>query len=213
MGCDIHGRLQYRYGPEGAYMDAGEIERDRNYNVFAMLAGVRNGRGFAGVKTHEPLVPISAPRGLPGDIKLAEDDDTAIVLHEWRGDEQVEVRYWLGDHSHSWLTLPEIVGWDGWDKQLAMTGILDAAEFQRIERDGGSPKEWCGWISGRDVVVVGADEARASVEHTHVQYEWQVPFTTYAKTFRAWVDYLNIKHGWLLERDPAAVRIVFGFDS
>ena len=63
------------------------------------------------------------------------------------------------------------------------------------------------------MVVVSADEARAGVEHTHVQYEWQVPFTHSTKTFRAWVDYLNIKHGWLLERDPAAVRIVFGFDS
>lgn len=213
MGTDIHGRLQRRWNAESEYHDVGEIERDRNYRVFAMLAGVRNGFGFAGVKTHEPLEPISAPRGLPDDLRLCEDDQTSIAVPTWIGDESVEVRHWLGYHSYSWLTLSEILSWDGWGKTLHMTGILDADEFQRVETEGCAPRSWCGAISGRDTVTVTAEQARAGAKHTNVQYEWEVPFAEYVKTFRAWIDYINAKYGYMLERDPGAIRLVFGFDS
>lgn len=46
MGTDIHGRIQRRYN-DGRYEDIGEIEGDRNYTVFAILAGVRNGSGLS----------------------------------------------------------------------------------------------------------------------------------------------------------------------
>lgn len=211
MGTDIHGRLQRRYYPEAPYTDEGPIEDDRNYRVFAMLAGVRNGVGFAGVKTHEPLVPISEPRGLPADLELVDGD--SIKLAVWQGDESIEITEWIGDHSHSWLTLTEIDNWEGWSKSLAMTGIIDKNEYERIRREGGNPKSWCGWISGGRVKIVSADDAADGAEFTHVQWEWQVPFTEYTATFRAWIDYLLKKYGWLLDSDPEAVRIVFGFDS
>jgi len=217
MGTDIHGRIQFRYAEDAKYKDVGEIERDRNYNVFAMLAGVRNGVGFAGVKTHEPLVPISEPRGLPDDLETLPDDDTAIAIYSYdfvdAEEEQVRGRYWLGDHSHSWLTLTEINAWDGWGKRLACTGILEAAEFKRIEAEGGEPREWSGGCWGPSVVIVPAEEARAGKPHTHVRHEWTVPFVQYAGVFKAWLDYMTLKHGWLLKKDPDSVRIVFGFDS
>jgi len=203
MGTDIHGRLQYRYSKDSKYVDGGVIEDDRNYRVFAMLAGVRTGRGFAGV-------PISEPRGIPSDCNADGED---LQLSVYRGDDLVSEPYWLGDHSHSWLTLTEILEWPGWDKPLDRTGVLDADEFKRIEASGGTPESWCGGISGGGVTVVSATDARRGVPHTHVQYDLTVPFSESVKTFRAWVDYIHLKHGWLLKNDPEAVRIVFGFDS
>ena len=47
----------YNYEPYG----------DRNYNLFAILANVRNGTAFAGCKTGEGFNPISNPKGVPSD--------------------------------------------------------------------------------------------------------------------------------------------------
>jgi hypothetical protein len=212
MGTDIHGRLQYRYRPDSPYIDAGAMEDDRNYRVFAMLAGVRNGFGFAGIETHTPLQPISEPRGLPADAEI-EDGDSIIVMADGGGEEDIRTRHWLGDHSHSWLTLREILDWNGWDSSLDMRGVVSRQEFERIEREGGSPNSWSGGVWGGTTTIVSPEEARAGVDYTDVNFLWQEPFRNYAQTFRLWVDYLERKYGWLLESDPAAVRIVFGFDS
>ena len=40
---------------------------DRNYDLFAMLANLRNGVGFAGRRRGEVLDPIDEPRGIPED--------------------------------------------------------------------------------------------------------------------------------------------------
>lgn len=212
MGTDIHGRIQRRWSENEKYHDVGPIEDDRNYRVFAMLAGVRNGYGFAGVKTHEPLVPISEPRGLPVDLDLTDDGDS-VTYYVWKDDEQVPVNEWLGDHSRSWATLKEVAEWDGWNKPLVMEGIIERAEYDRIRREGGTPNGWSGGILGGGVKIVSSDDAAKGGDFTHVNWVWQVPFVEYAKTFRAWVDYMLAKYGYMLEKDPAAVRIVFGFDS
>ena len=49
--------------------------------VFAALADVRNGYGFAGVPTHEAIKPISEARGLPEDrtTSYGEDADGEFV--------------------------------------------------------------------------------------------------------------------------------------
>lgn len=67
MGCDIHGVFQRRDGNE--WVDIATIwDEQRHYQLFAALAGVRNGYGFAGVPTGEWVKPISSPRGLPKDF-------------------------------------------------------------------------------------------------------------------------------------------------
>jgi hypothetical protein len=194
MGTDIHGRIQARWGKDQPYEDEGPIEDGRNYRVFAMLAGVRNGFGFAGVETHEPLTPISEPRGLPEGVEESDD-------------------IWFGDHSFSWLTLTEILAWDGWEKTLANRGVVEAEEYAAMKREGRGPKAWSGGVFGGSTVVVGHKLADAGEPHTHVAIEWECPFVDYATVYRKWFDYLEAKYGWRLEDDPAAVRIVFGFDS
>lgn len=216
MGTDIHGRVQIRWDKDQPYRDAGEIERERNYMAFAILAGVRNWYGFAGCKTHEPLEPIDEPRGLPADFADGVQDgyidvyDYAFTTKE--GD-KIKGEYFMGDHSFSWLTLREINEWSGWDKRAQMSGILEASEFTRVETTGDTPREWSGGVWGNGVVIVSADEARAGKEHTHVRHEWSVPVDHYVRPYKAWFDYLTEKHSWLLDTDPDAVRIVFGFDS
>lgn len=74
----------------------------RNYDVFAILAGVRNGRGFAGIKTGDGFIPIAEPKGLPKDM-------SALVQRE-------SERWGLDGHSHSHLTLKELQDYD-WDQE------------------------------------------------------------------------------------------------
>lgn len=67
MGTDIHGVFQRHNG--AAWEDiASKYQQNRHYQLFAALAGVRNGVGFAGVPTGEAIKPIAEPRGLPADF-------------------------------------------------------------------------------------------------------------------------------------------------
>lgn len=125
MGCDIHLNAEIRrerwltipdpirkcwcrraperqaqaQGSCGACEGKGLVRQEwyagRHYTLFAVLADVRNG----GV-----LSPIVSPRGLPKDVCKRSH-------HAIHG----------GDHSHSWLTLEEIVDWPGWDAQQLET--------------------------------------------------------------------------------------------
>ena len=209
MGTDIHGRLQFRYSKDSPYQDGGAIEDGRNYRVFAMLAGVRNGFGFAGVETHVPLEPISEPRGLPEHLGIKDTNyETSPITTTYFSEDE------FGDHSFSWVTLSELINWPGWTMTLERRGIVEAAEWARMQAAGDNvPQAWCGGITGRDVVIVTPEQAQAGAKYTHVEYRWGEPFAHACPTFKAWVDYLKLKYSWLLESDPAAVRLVFGFDS
>lgn len=150
MGCDIHLYAEKRVN--GVWVTADEwrevpkweeahMERinsfygDRNYDLFAILADVRNGHGFAGVKTGEGFVPISDPRGIPEDCSP-----------EYRR----EVESWGGDgHSHSWVTLEDIFRYD-WTQTTQKQGWVNFENWARWKVYG-SPREWSGAISGRSV--------------------------------------------------------------
>ncbi|WP_216324580.1 hypothetical protein [Deinococcus aestuarii] len=72
----------------------------RNSALFATLADVRNGVGFAGVRTGTGYRPISPPRGLPGDV--------SAEVRRAGGDED-GTRL---DYGHSWITLRELLEYD-----------------------------------------------------------------------------------------------------
>jgi len=102
MGCDIHGRVQYRYSPESSWFDGGPIENGRNYTLFSVLAGVR---------AYDDI-SISDPRGYPDDFVVDDNDDIEL------GYDDEKHKYWMGDHSHSWLMVDEIVNWPRWDESI-----------------------------------------------------------------------------------------------
>ena len=99
MGTDIHGGfIKVVKDENGDVVSKQPIKTnwnfDRNYTLFAILAGVRNGYGFAGCYRHEPLQPIAEGRGLPEFISVVE-----------------EFGCWLGEHSYTYMTVNEILEW------------------------------------------------------------------------------------------------------
>jgi hypothetical protein len=156
MGTDIHPLVQVRVDdrwvnhewPDGSTRYRWDLTEEsplasrafmglnaRNYSLFAILAGVRNGFGFAGTRWGEPVEPIAPERGLPEDyshVDVYGDDD--------------ELENWLGDHSYTWMTLKEVLDWPGWNSPMKKCGMVK----KDVERDAvGRPTEWCGGVSGQ----------------------------------------------------------------
>lgn len=207
MGCDIHAVFQAKT-PEGWKDVPSTWDQDRHYFLFSWLAGVRNGHGFAGVPTYTPVKPIAEPRGLPEDFDH-DDTDHPTTLDaicprraEYMDDEEkAKPCVWMGDHSHSWLTLDEILSTPTPDR-VWRTGIVPRAFFDAW--DGHTPpEEWSGGISGGGVVVA---ESPLEVEErtTHVRIYWLQPGDSLAY-FTDEVKRIKAEHG--------DARLVFGFDS
>lgn len=109
--------------------------KHRNYDLFAMLANVRNGYGFAGCDTGNGFIPIDMPRGLPEDVSpeiKAESDS-------WDVD----------GHSHSHFTIQELLDYD-WDMVAVHRGIVSMADYL-IYIGNGQPYSWCGGVSGPNI--------------------------------------------------------------
>jgi len=173
MGCDIHLIVEKRNAngqwervlppekvrdpwlveqaaknPDGYYKQRSEVTwfNDRNYNLFAILANVRNSFDF---------VPISEPRGLPDDLghdgrRLAglESKDVldASVVGEDDDDDDNDI--WLGDHSFSWLTVKELLDYD-WSREVQEGGWVDPWNYELWRRRrNGRPDSWSGGVSG-----------------------------------------------------------------
>lgn len=111
----------------------------RNYDLFAILADVRNGRGFAGVKTGEGFEPIADPRGVPEDAH----PETAEFMDS----------YGCDGHSHSWYTLAQLRAYD-WDGQSTeRCGVVSAEVYERLKATGETPGSWSGGISGAGITT------------------------------------------------------------
>jgi hypothetical protein len=242
MGCDIHlyvekrdalGQWQsadnWELNPyyENDNSESGEPEyiipydnhfyNGRNYNLFAILANVRNGHGFAGVKTGEGFNPIAPPRGLPHDItKRVQSDATA---------------YGEDGHSHSWLTLHELLTYD-WTQSSEIYGWLHAVEFEQWDgywRDRGeSPQSYSADVFGGLVEKVDELTMRKKIAelrkstpeqeftnalaelHLYTQVTWKQYYYQVAKKFLGETIPRLLK---LSEGDFESVRIVFWFDN
>jgi hypothetical protein len=213
MGTDITAYAEFciphelRWRPirtkEGNLEDFGF---DRNYDAFAIMANVRNGRGFAGAKTGEEMPPISEPRGFPIDassvITAAYDD--------------------VGYHDHSHLTLQEILDYD-WLAEDTKTGVIPIDEWQRWKSwnkgRGVSPTRYFGAIHGSRIRVVEAAEAqllfdlKADLAGVHVRDEWKVPRFRAARALWGELVPRLIGSARRLGVPPTHIRAVFFFDS
>ncbi len=127
----------------------------RNYNLFAILADVRNGRGFAGIKTGDGFNPIAPPRGLPDDVS----PEVKAESDSWSCD----------GHSHSHFTLREILDYD-WNQKTMLSGWVDH-EGWMAWKNWGQPREWSGYISGGKVRHV-----TEAVRATRIQgrHDWRL---------------------------------------
>lgn len=158
MGCDIHFYVEKRidgrwvtgdtWTPD-KYSDtpgalclehSNRLYSERHYDLFSILADVRNGRGFAGVETGMGFVPIFPPRGVPADAC----PEYAQEVERWDGD----------GHSHSWLTLQEILQFD-WSQKSRKTGVVTPHQLLRWKTDG-APTSWSGMVSGPSIGIFDA---------------------------------------------------------
>jgi hypothetical protein len=154
MGCDIHGVVQKYDQKLGQWKTYREGYADRNYNAFAILANVRNGYGFAGVTTSSGFKFISHPRGIPPEFKyLSKDDQHPLPsTFKWNSDSwrkgtgEENKYYWMGEHSHSYVTAEELALFD-FSQTTVRTGVVTEKDFLRRKEFNikDAPREifWC----------------------------------------------------------------------
>lgn len=201
MGCDIHGVIQVNLFGYWRTIALDLASESRSYDTFAVLAGVRNGSGFAGIKTGEGWKSISEPKGLPEDFRLC--------------DEMCHLGKWLGDHSHSYLTLQEIEDWieNAGPKTYTTYGVVEYKDYIAYVKHGKCPEDWCASISGRDIVTISEQEAKIGKTGTHVRMSWERDakeclfylFEIYERLKLIRADYFGVS--------KENIRIVFGFDN
>lgn len=226
MGCDIHFYVETLVDGVWKTADSWEMEyealsvpyqkafySDRNYDLFAIFADVRNGFGFAGTPTGRGFVPISAPRGIPADC-----------CQEYRD----AVAHWNGDgHSHSFLLVSEFQSYD-WTQTTVKSGWVTRSQYARFKING-EPNSWCGMISGMSVQHISnskmealdqkngkynpwaqfhAKEDGLIANKEYTQIEWEVSYHHAAKGFLA----ETLPRLWRLGA-PDKVRCLFFFDN
>ena len=205
MGTDIHGVLQAKIG--GEWKDiANPFSEDRHYMLFAWLGNVRNGFGFAGSPTHEPLEPLSDCRGFPEDFEVNGEEhpiDNIDVMAEWSRnyvEEGKPLEVWMGDHSFSWVSSKEVL--EAELPSVIRHGIISKEQY--LEWDGVSqPNSWSGGISGSNINVDNPGSITGST--THVAIKWRVSVKDELGYF---IEEIKKQHD-----EYGEVRYVFGFDS
>lgn len=235
MGCDIHAVLETKvdgkwklvgetsiteYPGEDPYVNMPCFYSGRSYALFAVLADVRNGYGFAGCNTGDRIEPIADPRGVPDDAS----DEYKTWVERWDCD----------GHSHSYHTLTDLLSYD-WTREKVTRGYLDmetyAAWAGYFEEQGEAPKGWCGDVGGPQTQKITRDEAekllapaesnigwkradfaKGKFDSVYIQCEWR---QTIAKALGSsiWIDIIvpMLKIGNEIGADN--VRMVFFFDN
>ena len=205
MGADIHYTFQKKN-----VVDEREvwetIETDdsygskfhigRHYLLFAALADVRNGFGFGGISTHEPIPYMALPKGIPDDMDIDEYGDS------------VSDNKWYGDHSYSYLSGDEILDYFKTPNITTRYGIISKNQY--LEWDGkSSPTSWSGGVSASDISIYDASNEGAGVslddDVTNVRIKWECDVNKELGYFKSIIEHLTNEHG--------EVRMVFGFDS
>lgn len=235
MGCDIHLYVEKRVDGQWRSVEEWKQEYEgeglsvpydsrfytrRNYDLFAILADVGNGFGFAGVDTGDGFRPISSPKGLPEDV--------STLLRE-------ESERWGCDgHSHSFFTVAELLAYD-WTQVVTQRGTVSAVQFEEWERMKQwhpEPKGWCGDIAGGRIVKVHEAEMRTRVKEimgdggfgpeyqarierlkvemadVYAQVQWQLPYAATCQDF--WFQTIP---RLLQVGSQEDVRVVFWFDN
>jgi hypothetical protein len=229
MGCDIHSYAEKKVNgkwemikkafPNPYYQEGKEnkIDEDgyewnpqftdqpykgRNYDLFGILADVRNGRGFAGIKTGEGFSPIAEPKGLPEDVspEIKKESDG------WNGD----------GHSHSYFTLKELQDYD-WMQTTKSYGTVTLEEYKKFKETKIPPDYYCGGVSGGSVInLTNKEMDKAIAENSFIKgYEYYTRIgweTTYKDAVGKYFFETTMENLKKIA-PPEDVRIVFWFDN
>ena len=225
MGCDIHmyyekyngenwNQIEWKEKYRDGCYDDGEKRYDwkemmednlyvgRNYNLFSILADVRNGTGFAGCHTSDGFVPITAmPRYLPDDVS----HNVGAEHFGWEADA----------HSASWFTLAELLAYNWDDKTVLLSGVVDTISYAQFKKDG-YPLEYSGGVSGGRVEEVDNMDMDAIMKNGepndgknyYTRVNWEVSYRdAVGKHFFKTLEALKGLG------EPENIRLVFWFDN
>lgn len=199
----------------------------RNYDLFAILADVRN---------HEDAKFnfISPPRGLPDDLS---PEVREIINHDHACNPEREEygeclpscpfdnEIWIGEHSISYLTVSELLGfdWDQWIQQRRGHIPLSSYQERRQRGETGEPHIYAAAVPGR---VYTEREAVALLDTGRTAGDSRdgIFSSTSEYVLVRWNQSYRDAVGphWFKVQDclaelagdfPEYVRIVFGFDS
>ena len=144
MGCDIHLIVESRTCSTWRHVDVSFYD-GRNYNLFAILADVRN------ATCGDTLTPIAPPRGVPKDASAPYCE----LVNSWQGD----------GHSHSWHSLRHLLQFD-WTQNHRSIGVMDPEQYvQWVHRrkHKSVPGSYAASISGPNLTTIREDEADAMI--------------------------------------------------
>jgi hypothetical protein len=210
VGTDIYIIPERLRDGRWEYIDVG-LDDFVDYDVFAVLADVRNGRA-AGAVTGDGYNPISTPRGFPVDISretrshfgLGPDDNPNHAL----GDGEF--------HTPTWLRLDEILDYD-WNRTTRQRGVLPESEWESYKvlgkpRDGYA----CGFLGPGRVTLTTAQmrdlkEGRLQRDPSRSYYFELWWTTTYWEGCGWFVEML--KERLSAFGSPDRIRLIIFFDS
>lgn len=175
---------------------------NRNYDVFALLAGVRNGVGFAGRYRCEPVEPCFPDRGIPSDTSLPTDGES------WLG----------GDHSFTHFTYKEAMQVP-WNHELTVHGLVAYSVWVKWKASGDAcPEMWCSHVGGTEEIseekaeiylADGVDFGGGREPYVRTYFKRR---PTASSGFRRWL--LSPEFQRVVDKNGAEnVRICVSFDS
>ena len=170
----------------------------RNYDLFAILANVRNGYGFAGCYTGEEFNPIDECKGLPDDVTKYTKD-----------------RLYSCGYGESYYTLTELEKYD-WQQQHKAYGCVEYDEYAETVAKGKMPTHWCGGVIGDSIRVIPASKFPLKRRLKKFKYyvEGEFPAETYAEAVGSFYSTtIPLLRSLIPEGGTSDdVRIVFNFD-
>lgn len=146
MGCDIHLFTEINKGEKGEEkwvnndcwkhnpyynpedpdgeepMEHVSIYNGRNYDLFGILANVRN---------YSENGCIDDPRGLPDNVSWI----TKKEADRWKGDA----------HNHSWFTLKELKDYYQKNGRMKRSGMVSPESAKLLDEGKETPNTWAGW--------------------------------------------------------------------
>lgn len=200
MGCSI--RLYAEIKKDGAWEKLGHIFKSRypgytdspyegqNYDLFALLAGVRNTM---------KIKPLSNPKGLPNDV-------SAEV-------EAISDRCGTDGYSHSYFNVEELLNVNS---EYIFKGFVSEEQF-KIFNLTGSPNVWQYNIFGARVKIIHFSDMQSYVDGVmlndkqfdyYTEIEWIVSYKDICGHFKNTIEQLSLLNRF----SDSEIRIVFWFN-
>jgi hypothetical protein len=176
---------------------------NRNYMVFAYLADVRNGYGFAGCEIFNPIEPCFEGRGYPNNTSIDTD---------------------LCNHSPTHFTVDEILKHKGWEQPIKEIGCVEYGHWkefidsQKTDNPLSAPMTYCGSVSGGDTSITHAnrfesiDPQSEDIKNIYIKGSWTVQNPLKDTNFFKWLQ--GEEMASLIEQyGEENLRIIVNFDS